>query len=51
MRKNMNHRSSNFNMEFFRSINRKRSQRWVSDETKLLKKYGLRSRYLNKYVL
>ena len=51
MGKNNNNRSSDFCKESFRIINRKRSQRWVSDETKLLKKYGLRSRYLNKYVL
>lgn len=34
-----------------RSVNRKRSQRWISDETRLFNKYGLNSRYLNMYVL
>ena len=44
-------RSSCFHMEAFRPINRKRSQRWLSDETRLLNKYGLNSRYLDMYVL
>jgi hypothetical protein len=51
MRKNMINRSSNFNMKLCRPINRKRSQKWLSDETKLLNKYGLSSRYMDKYVL
>ncbi len=51
MRKNNMNRSSNFAMEFFRPVNHKRSQRWVSDETKLLNKYGLSSRYMDMYVL
>lgn len=51
MRKNMINRSSNFNMEFFRPVNRKRSQKWLSDETKLFNKYGLSSHYMDKYVL
>ena len=51
MRKNNNNRSSNFDLEFFRPINRKRSQKWLPDEVKLLNKYGMSSRYMDMYVL
>lgn len=42
---------SNYDMESAKAVNRKRSQRWVSDETKLLNKYGVSGRYLDVYVL
>ena len=51
MRKNINNDSNRFHMELFRPVNRKRSQKWLSDETKLLRKYGLGSRYMDLYVL
>jgi hypothetical protein len=54
MRKNniVTARSSNFALAYFRPINRKRSQRWLSDETRLFNKYGLGGcRYRDLYVL
>ena len=51
MKKNMDMNFSNYDMESAKAVNRKRSQRWVSDETKLLNKYGVSGRYLDVYVL
>lgn len=51
MKKNINSRSYNHTAGLFHVINHKRSQKWLSDETKLLNKYGLSSRYMDLYVL
>lgn len=37
------------NRQTDRPVNRKRSQRWLSEETKLYNKYGLSNRYESRY--
>ena len=52
MRKNIMKRSNIIDQNSDRIVNRKRSQRWLSDETKLLNKYGFGSRrYESLYML
>ena len=38
-------------MDSFRVINRKRSRKWLSEETKLLNKYGVSRRYMDLYAM
>ncbi len=50
MSKTMFNRNCDFDMDFVRPVNRKRSKRWLSDETRLLNKYGLSTRYMDMYA-
>lgn len=51
MYKNNKNHFPNINANRVRTVNRKRSQRWISAETRLFNKYGMNSHYLNMYVL
>ena len=51
MRKNMIRRSADLGVEYSRRVNHKRSRRWLCEETILLNKYCLSSRYMDLYVL